>query len=301
MGQRWIAEHKRRALGQFSSMIMSESEGWPPSMLKAYEYALLGESKLLRPLLVYAACQSFGQTVALADVAACAVEWVHVYSLIFDDLPDLDDGEKRRGQPCFHKAFGGANAVLFGCALQAMAFYHIAHFDHYNPRQKVAMTKILSQAMGAEGMVGGQWLEFNELTRLMPSEHLVKQYHRRKTGAMIAASVMLGALAAGQEEPLPSAISQVGSALGWAFQMQDDLADFAEDGEHKQARLCNWAHLRGVDVAYQDFLHQCALAKEAARSLPEPRAMTVLVDYVRSLGDVAKESALEAQEAFIER
>lgn len=296
----WITEHKRRVLAQFSNVAMEEGGAWPPSMVKAYEYAMLGESKLIRPLLVYASCQSFGQTAALADAAACAIEWVHAYSLIFDDLPDLDDAKERRGQPCFHRVFGSVNTLLFGCALQAMAFNHIARFEHYSPRQKAAMTEVLSSAMGAAGMVGGQWLEFNELTRSVPSEHLVKQYHRRKTGALIAASVVLGAIAAGQEYPLPGMVERIGDALGLAFQLQDDLSDFAEDAEDDRARLCNWAHLHGVEVTFEDFLHQCALAKEAASALPEPRFIMVLVDYVRSLGEPAKARALKAQDALIE-
>jgi geranylgeranyl pyrophosphate synthase len=206
------------------------SEDLPPGELhRAMRYAVLGGGKRLRPLLVYAAGQAFGRDDASLDAPACAVEIIHAYSLVHDDLPAMDDDALRRGRPTCHIVFGEAMAILAGDALQALAFELLARPDGTEPSVQLAMLRTLGAACGAEGMAGGQAFDLSAVgTRLSLAE--LERMHAYKTGALIRASVRLGALAAGCcDEAALAALDRYGHAVGLAFQVRDDILDVEGD------------------------------------------------------------------------
>ncbi|TAL74095.1 MAG: geranyl transferase [Rhodanobacter sp.] len=188
-------------------------------------YAVLGGGKRLRPLLVYATAHALDHDSPALDAAACAVELIHAYSLVHDDLPAMDDDALRRGRPTCHVAFGEAMAVLAGDALQALAFELLANpATMPDPATGMRMLHTLGCACGAEGMAGGQALDLaavgHELS-LPALEHM----HACKTGALIRAAVRLGALAAGADAGTLARLDRYASAVGLAFQVRDDILD----------------------------------------------------------------------------
>ena len=189
-------------------------------------YAVLGGGKRLRPLLVYAAAHALGETGPRLDAAACAVELIHAYSLVHDDLPAMDDDALRRGRPTCHIAFGEAMAILAGDALQALAFEILA--DHGAHRAEagtgMAMLGALGRACGSEGMAGGQALDLAAVGRQLTLAEL-EHMHACKTGALICASVQLGALIAGADADTLRTLDRYARAVGLAFQVRDDILD----------------------------------------------------------------------------
>jgi farnesyl diphosphate synthase len=199
----------------------------PPTELhRAMRYAVLGGGKRLRPLLVYAAGHALGSDGPLLDAPACAVEIIHAYSLVHDDLPAMDDDAMRRGRPTCHIVFGEAMAILAGDALQALAFEILAEGPGGDdPAQRIAMLRTLGAACGAEGMAGGQAFDLSAVGRRLTLEEL-ERMHAYKTGALIRASVRLGALAAGcRDDELLERLDRYGHAVGLAFQVRDDILD----------------------------------------------------------------------------
>lgn len=215
--------------------------GCPSLLRKAVEYSLLSPGKRLRPVLCLLACEALGGERSLAIPSACAVEMIHCYSLIHDDLPAMDNDDLRRGRKTCHREFDEATAILAGDALQPLAFETILS-STLAPLQKAESCLILARAAGAEGMVGGQMDDLIEEQRpdmlphvtprsLSPSDHLAS-IHRRKTGAMIEASVLLGALAGNATTECQQAMSQYGKGIGIAFQITDDLLDVESTAEN---------------------------------------------------------------------
>lgn len=198
----------------------------PPRLREAMRYAVLGGGKRLRPLLVYAAGNGFGVALAQLDPAAAAVEFVHAYSLVHDDLPAMDNDDLRRGKPTCHKAFDDATAILAGDALQPLAFTLLtSHDQHWSTEIRLESVKTLAEAIGAMGMVGGQMLDIEAENKKIPLNEL-EDLHRLKTGALIRASIRLGALAAGcLDHVLLKQLDRFGDLIGLAFQVQDDLLD----------------------------------------------------------------------------
>lgn len=189
-------------------------------------YAVLGGGKRLRPLLVYAAGIALGVDGAPLDAPACAVELIHAYSLVHDDLPAMDDDSLRRGRPTCHIVFGEAMAILAGDALQALAFEILAHDVHagVDAARCVEMLRVLGRACGAEGMAGGQSLDLTAIGRKLSLDEL-EHMHACKTGALIRAAVALGGLAAGADEGTLAALDRYAHAVGLAFQVRDDILD----------------------------------------------------------------------------
>ena len=202
-------------------------ENLPPAELhQAMRYAVLGGGKRLRPLLVYAAGHALGTDSTILDAPACAVEIIHAYSLVHDDLPAMDDDALRRGRPTCHIVFGEAMAILAGDALQALAFEILADAPAGDDAaQRIAMLRTLGAACGAEGMAGGQAFDLSAVGRKLTLEEL-ERMHAYKTGALIRASVRLGALAAGcRDASLLERLDRYGHAVGLAFQVRDDILD----------------------------------------------------------------------------
>jgi farnesyl diphosphate synthase len=198
----------------------------PAELHRAMRYAVLGGGKRLRPLLVYAAAQALGEEGASLDAAACAVELIHAYSLVHDDLPAMDDDALRRGRPTCHIVFGEAMAILAGDALQALAFEILAddRMRQTDAATGMAMLRTLGQACGAEGMAGGQALDLAAVGRALTLDEL-EHMHACKTGALIRASVRLGALGAGSNGDILQALDRYAHAVGLAFQVRDDILD----------------------------------------------------------------------------
>jgi geranylgeranyl pyrophosphate synthase len=199
----------------------------PVELHGAMRYAVLGGGKRLRPLLVYGAGHALGRDDSILDAPACAVEIIHAYSLVHDDLPAMDDDALRRGQPTCHVVFGEAMAILAGDALQALAFEILAtpHGDSDDPVARIAMLRALGAACGAEGMAGGQAFDLSAVGQKLSLVDL-ERMHAYKTGSLIRASVRLGALAAGCTDPeLLDRLDRYGHAVGLAFQVRDDILD----------------------------------------------------------------------------
>jgi farnesyl diphosphate synthase len=187
-------------------------------------YSVLGGGKRLRPILVYTTGVALGAPLEALDVPAAAVELVHVYSLVHDDLPAMDDDELRRGRPTCHRAFDEATAILVGDALQALAFDVLAN-DTSPPAARLEMIRILAHASGTSGMAGGQAIDLASVGHELAAA-AVENMHRRKTGALIQCSVLLGATAAGVTSgPELEALTRFGADVGLAFQIQDDILD----------------------------------------------------------------------------
>jgi farnesyl diphosphate synthase len=200
------------------------AEDTPPTELhRAMRYAVLGGGKRLRPLLVYAAGHALGCDGPVLDAPACAVELIHAYSLVHDDLPAMDDDALRRGRPTCHIVFGEAMAILAGDALQALAFELLAQAP-VEASIGMAMQRSLGRACGAEGMAGGQALDLAAVGRVLSLAEL-EHMHACKTGALIRASVQLGAMAAGADVATLDALDRYAHAVGLAFQVRDDILD----------------------------------------------------------------------------
>lgn len=202
-------------------------------LIQAMKYGLLLGGKRVRPFLVYITGQMLGCQLKDLDTPASAIECIHAYSLIHDDLPAMDDDELRRGQPTCHIKFDEATAILTGDALQTLAFTIIAE-GQLNPNaesQRIKMVQSLAQASGANGMCVGQALDLGAENRQVTLAEL-EDIHRNKTGALINCAVKLGALAAGEKglEVLPH-LERYSQAVGLAFQVQDDILDIISDTE----------------------------------------------------------------------
>ncbi|TCV91263.1 farnesyl-diphosphate synthase [Luteibacter rhizovicinus] len=193
-------------------------------------YAVLGGGKRLRPLLVYAAAHAFGCDAPLLDAPACAVEIIHAYSLVHDDLPAMDDDALRRGRPTCHIVFGEAMAILAGDALQALAFEILATpVPDASDVSRLTMLRVLGAACGAEGMAGGQAFDLSAVGMTLTLTEL-ERMHTYKTGALIRASVRMGALAAGCDDTaLLDGLDRYAHAVGLAFQVRDDILDVEGD------------------------------------------------------------------------
>ena len=200
-----------------------------PRLHAAMRHAVLLGGKRMRPLLVHATAHAFGVAAETADAAAAAVECVHAYSLVHDDLPAMDDDAMRRGQPTVHVAFDEATAILAGDALQTLAFSLLAEAP-LAADVRLAMVATLARASGAHGMVGGQALDIAATGDAQAVDvAALERLHAMKTGALIRAAVALGALAAGVDAQTRVRLDDFADALGLAFQIRDDLLDIEGD------------------------------------------------------------------------
>jgi len=203
----------------------------PERLHQAMRYSTLGGGKRLRPLLTYATGHALGVSLDRLDGPACAVELIHVYSLIHDDLPAMDDDDLRRGKPTCHKAFDEALAILAGDALQALAFHVVATDPSIKlpAESRIQMIEALTTASGSSGMVGGQAIDLGSVGKSLDLLGL-ENVHIRKTGALIRASVRLAALASpGLQKQVADKLDHYAKCIGLAFQIQDDILDEESD------------------------------------------------------------------------
>jgi farnesyl diphosphate synthase len=258
-------------------------EGQSPTELhRAMRYAVLGGGKRLRPLLVYASAHVLGEDGPSLDAAACAVELIHAYSLVHDDLPAMDDDALRRGRPTCHVVFGEAMAILAGDALQALAFGILAEdaARRTDAASGIAMLRALGQACGAEGMAGGQALDLAAVGRALTLAEL-EHMHACKTGALIRASVRLGALAAGADAAALQALDRYAHAVGLAFQVRDDILDVEGEsavigktaGKDAAAAKPTFPSIIGLDASRARLAELTATALAAVAPLGERAAL----------------------------
>jgi geranylgeranyl pyrophosphate synthase len=197
----------------------------PARLHEAMRYTVLSGGKRIRPLLTYATGAALDLAPTLLDRPACAVELIHAYSLIHDDLPAMDDDDLRRGRPTCHRAFDEATAILAGDALQTLAFQALAEASELEPRIRIAMVEQLARASGSRGMVGGQALDLEAEGKTLDVA-MLEHIHIHKTGALIRAAVQMGILAHGAlDAERAERLDRYAKCLGLAFQIQDDVLD----------------------------------------------------------------------------
>ena len=232
----------------------------PHKLHEAMRYTVLGGGKRVRPLLVFAAGALFNADVAALERAAAAGEMIHAYSLVHDDMPCMDDDALRRGKPTVHVAYDEATALLVGDALQSQAFLVLSEGGTVPPARQVAMLQLLAHASGSAGMCGGQAIDLDSVGISLTLAQL-EQMHQLKTGALLRASVLLGALAGGDvSEAQMQALNVYSKAIGLAFQVVDDVLDATADS----ATLGKTA---GKDAAANKPTYVSILGLEPSRAL----------------------------------
>ena len=262
--QQWLEQHIER-VAHFLEQNMPMAETTPAVLHEAMRYAVLGGGKRVRAALVYAAGEAAVQNAELSsaqikalDHAAAAVELIHAYSLVHDDLPCMDDDELRRGRPTVHVAYDEATAMLVGDALQPLAFEFLATMP-IAPALVIQAVAALAKASGSLGMVGGQAIDCASVDKQLSLEEL-RQMHRMKTGAMLEVSVLLGGIVAGASSPVRQRLTEYAQAIGLAFQVVDDILDVTAD----TATLGKTA---GKDAADNKPTYVSVMGLEASRQL----------------------------------
>jgi len=226
---REISDWQNRFESVLEEYLPAESRD-PAQLHGAMRYASLAGGKRIRPVLVYSAGKAFGMALDCLDPIAAAIEFIHAYSLIHDDLPAMDDDDLRRGRPTCHKAFDEATAILAGDALQALAFEVLARELPRESTSSLAVVHTIASACGSVGMAGGQALDLSAVGQQI-SEAELTTMHRLKTGALITASVTAPGIMSGASEETISHFSSYGDCIGLAFQVHDDILDVTGNTE----------------------------------------------------------------------
>ena len=266
------------------------AEDAPERLSDAMRYAVLDGGKRLRPLLVLAACEAVRGNPEAALRAACAVELIHAYSLVHDDMPCMDNDVLRRGKPTVHVKFGEAGALLAGDALQALAFELLAPEGDAVPAAiQARLCRLLARAAGHEGMAGGQAIDLASVG-LALDESALRRMHRMKTGALLQGSVMMGVACGEASATAQDALRSYGAALGLAFQVVDDILDVTQDsatlgktaGKDAAQSKPTYVSLMGLDGAraHADDLLAQALASLDASHLHDTQALRALAVMV---------------------
>ena len=247
----------------------------PSRLHEAMRYATFNGGKRVRPILVYASGLACSGRPEQLDMAACAVELIHSYSLVHDDLPAMDNDDLRRGKPTCHRAYDEATAILVGDALQSLAFRLLTNGQQQLPAEtSLRMVRLLASASGSRGMAGGQAMDIDAVNRELSLPEL-EIMHIHKTGALIRASVQLGALAGGGSEEQQRQLGHYAKAIGLAFQVQDDILDVVGDTD-------TLGKTQGKDAAANKPTYPGLLglngAREKARELLD-EALAALSDF----------------------
>ena len=235
--------------------------GAPAGLGNAMRYAVLDGGKRLRPLLVLAACEAVEGDAVAAMRAACAVELIHAYSLVHDDMPCMDNDVLRRGKPTVHVKFGEAQAMLAGDAMQALAFEVLTPDQGMAPILQARLCSLLARSAGHNGMAGGQAIDLASVGKVL-DEATLRDMHSRKTGVLLRASVVMGAACGSVSVAANAALTEYGESLGLAFQVVDDILDVTQDS----ARLGKTA---GKDVSANKPTYVSVLGLAPARQLAQ--------------------------------
>ena len=257
---------------------------------EAMEYSLLAGGKRIRPILTLETCRLCGGEAEAALPFACAVEMIHTYSLIHDDLPCMDDDDLRRGRPTCHKVYGETMAVLAGDALQAEAFRLISHAPGLSAEQRSEAVHTLASACGGDGMVAGQVLDMDGLAH---DEASLRDLCLRKTGALLAAGAYLGCIAAGASPEVRQQAAEYARHIGLAFQIRDDMLDVIADqdefgkpvGSDREEGKRTFVDLLGLERCGELVAEETRLAKEAVSAFRHSGFLLALAD---SLADRRK-------------
>ena len=226
---RQSAEYRKRIEVALERCLPAAREA-PQRLHEAMRYAVLGGGKRVRAILVYASADAVGGASKGLDAPACAVELIHAYSLVHDDLPSMDDDDLRRGRPTCHRAFGEATALLAGDALHSLAFEVLSSDRSLGvaAERRCRMLELLSRAAGSRGMAGGQAIDLGAVGKALSLEEL-EHMHLCKTGALIRASILCGALCASADDATIERLDEYARCVGLAFQIQDDVLDVEGD------------------------------------------------------------------------
>lgn len=282
--QGWLAEQRRSVEAALEKALEGLRGQTQPTLFEAMRYSLMAGGKRLRPILALASARAVGGRAEGAALDfACALEMVHTYSLVHDDLPAMDDDDLRRGRPTNHKVFGEAMAILAGDALLTEAFGLLASGPEPVRAQLCAA---LAAAAGARGMVGGQADDIrDEPGRTLEA---LESIHHRKTGALISVACAGGALAGGGSEEAVERLRRYGLHLGLAFQIQDDVIDVSGDpekmgksqGRDAQLGKATYVTLLGLEASRERARAEVRAAREQVAPLPSPDVLLALADYV---------------------
>jgi geranylgeranyl pyrophosphate synthase len=271
--------------------ILPDSKNLPDRLHSAMRYTVLNGGKRIRPLLVYTTGAALGVDLTVLDLPAAAIELIHCYSLVHDDLPAMDNDELRRGQPTCHKAFDEATAILVGDALQTLAFELLSANTSLLPTEiRLKMINLLAKASGSLGMAGGQALDL-QATGQKLTIHQLTLIHQLKTGALISAAIQLGILASNTDCPLKGSLAQFANKIGLCFQIQDDILNYEGTvktlGKNAGTDLANqkatFATVEGVEQAKNSLRHYY---QEAMHSLNpyslQLKNLKALAEYIIS-------------------
>ncbi len=285
----FLAAERERVDGALDRLLPA-ADAWPARLHEAMRYAVFGGGKRVRPVLARAACRAVGGDPEAILEAACALELVHTYSLIHDDLPALDDDTLRRGRATVHVAFDEALAILAGDALLTEAFAVLGRFpegETFAPRRAEAC-RLVAEAIGSLGMVGGQ-VEDLEATGAAPDGERLRRIHRAKTGALLGAATEMGALLAGARSEPRAEFARFGTRLGLLFQIADDILDVTgsaaslgkSPGKDAAAGKLTYPAVYGLDAARRerDVLAD-SLAEDARRLEGGDGTLSALVAFV---------------------
>ncbi len=248
----WIVPYKERINSALESLLPDDDS----ILTKAIRYSVLNGGKRLRPLLVYLSSELGNSTSEAQDLVSSAVELIHCYSLIHDDLPSMDDDSLRRGLPTCHKKFGEAIAILAGDALQPMAYSLLTHSNEIEDKLKVNLIALLSEACGQNGMVEGQILDISDHKSLSLEE--LDYMHNKKTGSLIRACLEMGGLISYLQENEIDILKEYGEKIGLAFQIRDDIIDLESPSEVSGKN-------QGTDVLKQKVTYPKVIGMEASK------------------------------------
>ena len=248
----WIVPYKERINSVLESILPDDQS----ILTRAIRYSVLNGGKRLRPLLVYLSSELGNSTSAAQDLVSCAVELIHCYSLIHDDLPSMDDDSLRRGLPTCHKKFGEAIAILAGDALQPMAYSLLTQSNEIEDKLKVKLVALLSRACGQNGMVQGQILDISDNKSLSLEE--LDYMHNKKTGSLIKTCLEMGGLISYLQTNDIDLLKEYGEKIGLAFQIRDDIIDLESPSEVS-------GKTQGADVLNQRVTYPKVIGMEASK------------------------------------
>jgi len=266
-----LSQFQQRINSVLENLLAERRVAMPEKLFDAMNYSVLDAGKRLRPALTYAVGEALDVPLSMLDAPAAALELIHCYSLVHDDLPAMDDDDLRRGKPTTHIAFDEATAILVGDALQALAFEVLAQAPDLTAMQRIEMIRVLARAAGANGMVAGQMRDM--LSSDTPlTESQLRELHQQKTAALIEAAVALGGIASSQvDETTLHSLEIYAAHLGLAFQIQDDILDVTQasetlgkpQGSDDRNGKTTFVSLLGLEGATNAANSHISLAKEA--------------------------------------
>lgn len=280
-----IQQHQKH-INQLLEDILPEPFSFP--LYNAMHYCVCNGGKRLRPLLVYLTGETLGLSREVLDPIACAIEIIHCYSLVHDDLPAMDNADLRRGQPSCHKKYDEATAILAGDALLTLAFAIIADAEHLSSNTKVTALQQLARASGATGMIRGQALDLAATQHTLPLNELIELYHL-KTGQLLHSAICIPALIKNIPPADLQHLTRFADCLGLGYQIQDDLLDIEGETEHlgkqagidKENRKNTFPMIAGLDTARQKLIELQEAALASLQALPfNTSTLRALTNYI---------------------